>query len=595
MKKRRTMKQKTIRKIVTGSLTTLLSGVLMFSGAGASELGTGTAGLGAGSQKGEPMGIWEPAYGPVYRTLKDGDVITGDELSELQMESEYLLVLTETSHLTLKMSGSKDSFGFYLWDTNNHRVDKPYTRIRNGGKLDYYLISGTYRIRFDLMGWTGSDSTRITVDVSSTHDTYEENSAISDVYVSHDVALAPKISPGQEIRGTIVNGEFWDVYTITNEYNNLPMTISIKDTTGAGKNKLKYDLYPVDLTPPVDDENREIHNPHVAYNHEIPRSKDGITDTWNISKGTYNLVIYNGELNVYRELTESFATDQGSTYTFSVDYAPTVLNTCYVNVGDSAALWGGKNAKSFGGLLTWDPAKESVAKLTNNNPETVYGVRAGTSSFFGHGSYLTVGKDGRKIKNYAYFSVPTIVEYKDVQHGSDNGNNPYFYDPVYWATDEGITGGVKDTDGVARNFNPQGICNRAQMVSFLWRMAGCPEPKKLTNFKDVSTKAYYYKAVCWAQENGITGGYSDGTFGPDNACTRGQAVTFLYRMAGQPKVTSTSGFKDVKPGTYYYNAVLWAEKAGITGGYSDNTFRPDNQCTRAQMVTFLYRYNNYIN
>ena len=207
-------------------------------------------------------------------------------------------------------------------------------------------------------------------------------------------------------------------------------------------------------------------------------------------------------------------------------------------------------------------------------------------------------QETRNVYNVSYDTMDVRLdnvriysEYADVRTGSDNGKDPYYYDSVYWATSKGITGGVKDSDGVVRNFNPQGTCTRAQMVSFLWRMAGCPEPKKLTNFKDVSTKAYYYKAVCWAQEKGITGGYSDGTFGPDNPCTRGQAVTFLYRMAGQPKVISKSNFKDVKKGTYYYNAVLWAEQTGITGGYSDNTFRPDNKCTRAQMVTFLFRYD----
>ena len=190
--------------------------------------------------------------------------------------------------------------------------------------------------------------------------------------------------------------------------------------------------------------------------------------------------------------------------------------------------------------------------------------------------------------------VEIYQRFLDVQPLSDKGKDPYYYDAVYWAAGEGITGGVKGSDGVARYFYPQDTCTRAQMVSFLWRMAGCPAPKTETDFPDVSKKAYYYKAVCWAQENGITGGYPDGTFGPNKSCNRAQAVSFLYRMAGQPEVTANSNFKDVKRGAYYYNAVSWAEQAGITGGYSDNTFRPNNNCSRAQMVTFLYRYNNYI-
>ncbi|MBO4390942.1 MAG: peptidoglycan-binding protein [Lachnospiraceae bacterium] len=175
----------------------------------------------------------------------------------------------------------------------------------------------------------------------------------------------------------------------------------------------------------------------------------------------------------------------------------------------------------------------------------------------------------------------------------------YYYDAVQWAYFKGITGGVKDKDGTGLVFNPQATCNRAQMVSFLWRMAGCPDPTITKNpFKDAKdTKAYYYKAMLWGYETGIVGGYKvpgGYEFRPDNVCTRAQAVSFLWRMAGKPEPSgSKNAFSDNRnKDSYYYQAVLWASESGITGGYSDGTFRPENQCSRSQMVTFLYRYKN---
>ena len=235
--------------------------------------------------------------------------------------------------------------------------------------------------------------------------------------------------------------------------------------------------------------------------------------------------------------------------------------------------------------VSTDSFREYTAKLDGFENKTVYFA-------FRHYNPTNSKNSATCDHDPVVVEYPRIVtEFSDVRTGSDKGKDPYYYAPVYWASQNGITGGVKDDNGVYSKFDPQATCTRAQMVSFLWRFAGCPEPKTYTNFKDVSQKAYYYKAVSWAQENGITGGYSDGTFGPDKPCTRGQAVTFLNRMHYSEKAHIITEFSDVKPGTYYYNAVLWAEEYGITGGYSDGTFRPDNTCTRAQMVTFLYRFD----
>ena len=164
----------------------------------------------------------------------------------------------------------------------------------------------------------------------------------------------------------------------------------------------------------------------------------------------------------------------------------------------------------------------------------------------------------------------------------------YFYNPVMWAinTDPVITMG---TDGT--HFSPNVSCTRAQMVTFLWRAAGEPTPMSPYNpFTDVKSDDYYYNAVLWAVENGITKGTSDTTFSPNATVTRAQSVTFLYRRAGEPTVMNgTTPFTDIKPGEYYYNAVLWASDRNITKGTSETKFSPNADCTRAQIVTFLYR------
>ena len=147
------------------------------------------------------------------------------------------------------------------------------------------------------------------------------------------------------------------------------------------------------------------------------------------------------------------------------------------------------------------------------------------------------------------------------------------------------------TTGLTENtFGPETGCTRAQIVTFLWRAAGSPEPTKAENpFTDVSADAWYYKAVLWAVEKGITSGVSEKQFAPDAAVSRGQVVTFQWRMAGADKAEGANAFTDVAQDAYYHDAVLWAAKNGITAGTTATTFAPDAGCTRGQIVTFLYR------
>ena len=162
----------------------------------------------------------------------------------------------------------------------------------------------------------------------------------------------------------------------------------------------------------------------------------------------------------------------------------------------------------------------------------------------------------------------------------------YFYDAVKWAAENGIASGTG-----RYTFSPNAVCTRAQTVTFLWRAAGSPLPRyRVCPFTDVQPSDYYYNAVLWAVEQGITTGLNVTTFGPDVTVTRGQVATFLYRAASAAKPNTFSPFTDVKTTAYNYNAILWAYDNRITTGTSDTTFSPDAYCTRAQIVTFLYRY-----
>ena len=160
------------------------------------------------------------------------------------------------------------------------------------------------------------------------------------------------------------------------------------------------------------------------------------------------------------------------------------------------------------------------------------------------------------------------------------------HDAIDWAIDDHITNGTSAT-----TFHPEKSCTRAQVVTFLWRAAGSPEPESLTQpFTDVEDGSYYHKAVLWAVEQGITNGTAADQFSPDMVCSRGQIVTFLWRYEKSPEPKTTANpFGDVVKGAYYETAVLWASETGITSGTTPTTFRPDDTCTRAQVVTFLHR------
>ena len=193
--------------------------------------------------------------------------------------------------------------------------------------------------------------------------------------------------------------------------------------------------------------------------------------------------------------------------------------------------------------------------------------------------------DGKFTFTMPASKVTVSAEFAEIEtlDFADVSTDAYYYEAVKWAAKKGITGGTGDG-----TFNPNGSCTRAHIVTFLWRAAGSPEPKSTVSFADVPAGSYYAKAVAWAVENGITLGTGDGTFSPNATCTRAQSVTFLYRAMGTAP-TTVNGFTDVTADAFYADAVAWAVESGVTNGTTDSTFSPNNGCTRAQIVTFLYR------
>lgn len=190
------------------------------------------------------------------------------------------------------------------------------------------------------------------------------------------------------------------------------------------------------------------------------------------------------------------------------------------------------------------------------------------------------GKDGEDGEDGQDGEIVIVPSFSDVSADS------YYSDAVNWAVANGITTGTGNGE-----FSPDDGCSRAQVVTFLWRAMGCPEPTGSSSFNDVPADSYYGKAAQWALENGITTGVGGNSFGSNSTVTRAEVVTFLWRAAGSPEV-SGSGFADVDSSAYYADAVAWAVANGITTGTGESTFSPDSSCTRAQIVTFLYRYFN---
>ena len=315
---------------------------------------------------------------------------------------------------------------------------------------------------------------------------------------------------------------------------------------------------------------------------------DGITVTKN-KDGTFSATLPN----------------QTKTYTFTASYAgddnhAEASNTCQVSVTRHTSSSSSSNPTYS--VTTPSKSENGGVAVSSKNARKGDTVTVTVTPDAGYQlDKLTVtDKDGKELKltdkgdgKYSFTMPDGKVEVKAVfakeaetSPFGDVSTDAYYYKAVQWAQEKGIT------DGISSDlFGPKQPCTRSQIVTFLWRAAGSPEPKgTAAGMTDVVPGSYYAKAVAWAVENGITTGTAEGTFSPDATCTRAQAVTFLAR-AQNAKATGKTAFSDVPADSYFADAVAWAQANGVTTGTSETTFSPDSDCTRAQIVTFLYRAN----
>ena len=274
----------------------------------------------------------------------------------------------------------------------------------------------------------------------------------------------------------------------------------------------------------------------------------------------------------------------------------------YTTLTGSIELYHKSSSGGGGWYYTYHTIKATAGANGSISPSGWTSVREGWDQTFtitpdkGYAvaKVLVDGKSVGAVKSYTFKNVtkdhtieaifmksngnPQTGVFVDVAKGS------YYEEAIDWAVEKGITNGVS-----SNMFAPNDPCTRAQIVTFLWRAAGSPAPKSMSSFTDVPADAFYAKAVAWAVENGITSGTGESKFSPDATCTRAQAVTFLYRASGSPAVSGKAEFSDVSTTAFYADAVAWAAKKGITTGIGGGLFGSDNDCTRGQIVTFLWR------
>ena len=308
--------------------------------------------------------------------------------------------------------------------------------------------------------------------------------------------------------------------------------------------------------------------------------KDGKDGTWTFSGWTATVentvVRFTGEWTFTEtpvrpgQPSSSGASDRDQNHSVS---APSHVNGGAVSVTPSAA--------AKGSTVTITAKPDNGYKLDKLTVTDQSGNRLSLNDQ-GNGKYTFTMPSGKVNVDAAFSKIATTISFRDVKQSD------YYYDAVKWAVEKGITEGTS-----TETFSPHASCTRAQTVTFLWRAAGSPEPTGTVNpFSDLSPNAYYYKAVLWAVENGITQGTSTDTFSPDATVTRGQTVTFLHRAAGAPSHGGNAAFLDISDNDYYSDAVAWAEQNGITSGTGNGKFAPNAVCTRAQIVTLLYRADN---
>ena len=476
--------------------------------------------------------------------------------------------------------------------------------------------ANTYTVKLDANGGTiasGQDVTSYTYGVGAILPTKDDMTYTGHTfkgwYDNENLTGSPVTAIGGTETG---NKEYWARWEV-NTY-----TITVKPENGKADITITQDYGTPITAPTLTREGYQFNGWDKTFPTTMPAGDMTITAQWTLNRYTISYNLNNGTAtgNPDSYTVESDAitlnTPTRPGYTFT-GWSGTGLDgennmTVTIPTGSTGersytAHWrynGGGSGGSSSYPITIPGKTENgtvtVSPRSAEKGDTVT-ITAKPDSGYQLDDLTVTDKNGKELKltdkgNGKYtFTMPaskvevnaTFVKEVEISPFSDVSTSAYYYEAVKWAQEKGITGGIGN--GL---FGPNQPCTRAQIVTFLWRAAGSPEPKSMSSFSDVSADSYYAKAVAWAVENGITTGTGDGKFSPDATCTRAQSVTFLFRAIGK-LVDSKAEFSDVLTDSYYANAVAWAVENGVTNGIGDGLFGPDNSCTRAQIVTFLYR------
>ena len=462
----------------------------------------------------------------------------------------YKVTLSTSGRVNVRITAYIYETDYFIYDTDGNKVWEKTYQYWNDTSEEYNLdenvdlTSGTYYFSVQQHGSTGNYNFKLSF--TGANESFNETTG----GINNTTATASAISTGTTYYGQIACNDSKDIYKFT--------------LSRSGKVNIRLTAYIYETDYYIYDANgNKVWEKTYQY--------------WNSTSEEYNL-----DENV--DLTSG-------TYYFSVQQHSGTGNYNFLIGGTNNPCSNGHTWGSFAVIkqpTCTEPGTKNrtctVCSVTESVPIEALGhnwdsgtiTKPATMNETGTRTYTC-----SRCRTTRTETIPKLGSYF-----SDVPETAYYVKPVAWAVEQLITSGTSAT-----TFSPNADCTRAQVVTFLWRSAGSPSPKSSYNpFNDLRSDAYYYKAVLWAVENDITSGTSTTTFSPDATCTRAQVVTFLWRFEGKPYPDSYSNpFKDVKASNYYYTAVLWAVDNKVTSGTASNTFSPNDTCTRAQVVTFLYR------
>ena len=428
--------------------------------------------------------------------------------------------------------------------------------LKKGTKVETYgLKDGWYEIKYE--GKTGYISAKYTTETDPSTPTPNPTPETKTVYTTENLKVRAQPNTSAEVLGTLKKGTKVETYGLKDGW----YEIKYEGKTGYISAKYTTETDPSTPTPNPTPETKTVYTTENLKVRAQPNTSAEVLGT--LKKGTK---------------VETYGLKDGW---YEIKYEG---KTGYISAKYTTETDPSTPQPSPSPVLTVYTTEDLRVRAKPDNTSTVLGVlKKGTAVETleeTNGWYLIKynNQDGYISKAYTTTEKPsTTVKFTDVSE------NDWFYEPVMWAVSNNITAGVSET-----KFAPNQTCTRAQAVMFLWNQAGKPVVSRKNTFKDVKSSDWYYNAVQWAVSEGITNGTSKTTFSPSKTCNRAEIVTFLWNQAGKPSVSASNPFKDVKSSDWYYKAVQWAVKKGVTSGTSKTTFSPTKACTRAQIVTFMY-------